>query len=347
MQMPGRKFSTSKGTYPYGFNGKQKSDEILGEGNAYNFGARIQDPRLGRFLSTDPLASINPGESPYTFAGNSPIGLTDFEGLFKISPYFVKKYPTLAKILKNVLPSYIKNTTARDGWIRAVGFKDRNKGIAAWEEMLTYGKGPWITPQMSEAELKKNGGRRGLNISLGRFGEGSGNQWDNDEFPNNISFSNESLSSLEAALKYGNDEDVAFNALKTMILIMHESGHWARLMQAGLPNRTSGPYEDGAIVEEYTFGVRYSYTNRCPPGIRCNEVDAIRNDKISATANGIMSTFKFLTGKTVTNVLRNLKTPSGQTGDPVLKGAKINERVFTPSSTNDTGGGTKKADTSY
>lgn len=118
-------------------------------------------------------------------------------------------------------------------------------------------------------------------------------------------------------------------------------------MQAGLPNRTSGPYEDGAIVEEYTFGVRYSYTNRCPPGIRCNEVDAIRNDKISATANGIMSTFKLLSGKTVTNVLRNLKTPAGQIGDPVLKGAKISEKVFTPSSTNDTGGGTKKADTSY
>jgi RHS repeat-associated protein len=53
MIMPGRKYSIGNGAYRYGFNGKEKNNEISGEGNSYDFGARIYDPRLGRWLSTD------------------------------------------------------------------------------------------------------------------------------------------------------------------------------------------------------------------------------------------------------------------------------------------------------
>jgi RHS repeat-associated protein len=78
MGMPGRAFSSSN--YRYGFNGQEKDDEIKGSGNSYDFLFRIYDPRLGRFLSTDPLEKEYPWNSPYAFAENRPIDGRDLEG---------------------------------------------------------------------------------------------------------------------------------------------------------------------------------------------------------------------------------------------------------------------------
>jgi RHS repeat-associated protein len=80
--MPKRSFSSS--SYRYGFNGKENDNEIKGEGNSLDFGARIYDSRLGRFLSLDPLQEKFPSESNYIFAGNSPIYMMDVDGKFKI-----------------------------------------------------------------------------------------------------------------------------------------------------------------------------------------------------------------------------------------------------------------------
>lgn len=68
----------------YGYNGKEKDDEVKGSGNSYDFGVRIYDPRLGRWMSVDPLAKKYSGESPYSYAGNSPIIFIDLEGETKI-----------------------------------------------------------------------------------------------------------------------------------------------------------------------------------------------------------------------------------------------------------------------
>ena len=76
--MPGRQFNSNN--YRYGFNGKEKDDEIKGSGNSYDFGDRIQDPRTGRFLSLDPLQANYPALSPYNFVGNNPIMFVDPDG---------------------------------------------------------------------------------------------------------------------------------------------------------------------------------------------------------------------------------------------------------------------------
>jgi RHS repeat-associated protein len=67
--------------YLFSFNGKERDDEIKGAGNSIAFEARIYDPRLGRFLSIDPIAPKYPMLSPYCFAANSPIRLVDVLGL--------------------------------------------------------------------------------------------------------------------------------------------------------------------------------------------------------------------------------------------------------------------------
>ena len=67
--------------YRYGFNGKEEDDEVKGDGNQQDYGMRIYDPRLGRFLSVDPLTSSYPHLTPYQYAHNSPIWAIDIDGL--------------------------------------------------------------------------------------------------------------------------------------------------------------------------------------------------------------------------------------------------------------------------
>lgn len=80
MEMVGRSFSS--GDYRYGFNGKEKDSEGLGGGGAtYDYGFRIYNPAIGKFLSVDPLRGSYPWYTPYQFAGNSPIKYIDLDGL--------------------------------------------------------------------------------------------------------------------------------------------------------------------------------------------------------------------------------------------------------------------------
>ncbi|NII28739.1 hypothetical protein HB364_26900 [Pseudoflavitalea sp. X16] len=71
---------SGEGIYRYGFNGKENDNEIKGEGNQQDYGLRIYDPRLGRFLSVDPLTKDFPWYTPYQYAGNSPILNIDLDG---------------------------------------------------------------------------------------------------------------------------------------------------------------------------------------------------------------------------------------------------------------------------
>ncbi|RXK85268.1 RHS repeat domain-containing protein [Filimonas effusa] len=79
MLMPGRSYNA--GGYRYGFNGKENDNEVKGEGNQQDYGMRIYDPRLGRFLSVDPLTREYSHYTPYQFAGNMPVWATDLDGL--------------------------------------------------------------------------------------------------------------------------------------------------------------------------------------------------------------------------------------------------------------------------
>jgi RHS repeat-associated protein len=66
--------------YKFGFNGKWNDNEVKGLGNQQDYGMRIYDPRLGRFLSVDPLTKEYPWYTPYQFAGNKPIKFIDRDG---------------------------------------------------------------------------------------------------------------------------------------------------------------------------------------------------------------------------------------------------------------------------
>ncbi|WP_315823685.1 RHS repeat-associated core domain-containing protein [Paraflavitalea speifideaquila] len=80
--MLSRVATASTGTnYRFGFNGKENDNEVKGLGSQQDYGMRIYDPRVGRFLSVDPLQADFPWYTPYQFAGNQPIWANDLDGL--------------------------------------------------------------------------------------------------------------------------------------------------------------------------------------------------------------------------------------------------------------------------
>ena len=79
MLMPNRHGQSDD--YRYGFNGMEMDDEVRNtKGASYDFGARMLDPRIGRWLSGDPLENLYPSISTYTFVANSPLLFIDPDG---------------------------------------------------------------------------------------------------------------------------------------------------------------------------------------------------------------------------------------------------------------------------
>lgn len=77
-KMPDRTYNASN--YRYGFNGKEEDDEVKGDGSSMNFGARIYDPRIGRWSSVDKLEKGYPSLSPYNYVSNAPLSAVDPDG---------------------------------------------------------------------------------------------------------------------------------------------------------------------------------------------------------------------------------------------------------------------------
>jgi RHS repeat-associated protein len=97
-----REWKDSTFSYRFGFNGKEQDDEVSGSGNSYDYGFRIYNPRLGKFLSVDPLFQSYPWYTPYQYAGNSPIAFIDMDGLERVSSEETRKNPGSIKLGKEV-----------------------------------------------------------------------------------------------------------------------------------------------------------------------------------------------------------------------------------------------------
>ncbi|HBG70623.1 MAG: hypothetical protein A2W93_09630 [Bacteroidetes bacterium GWF2_43_63] len=94
----------------FGFNGKENDNEVKGTGNQQDYGMRIYDPRLGRFLSVDPITSNYPELTPYQFASNRPIDGIDLDGLeyFYYALAFDKKTSSFSLVSIDEIDATIK-----------------------------------------------------------------------------------------------------------------------------------------------------------------------------------------------------------------------------------------------
>ena len=84
MALPGKSFTDPDNNYRYGFQ-NQETDKELWDG-AVSYKYRIEDPRLGRFFSVDPLSAKYPYYSAYQFSGNRVIDMIELEGLEPSNP---------------------------------------------------------------------------------------------------------------------------------------------------------------------------------------------------------------------------------------------------------------------
>jgi RHS repeat-associated protein len=100
MLLPGR-FGGGFADQNFGFQGQLKDDELNGStGTSYAFEYRIHDPRVGRFLSIDPLAKKYPYYSSYSFSGNRTMDMIELEGCEPTEP--VPNW----RVLNNTTPSH-------------------------------------------------------------------------------------------------------------------------------------------------------------------------------------------------------------------------------------------------
>ena len=137
MIMSGRKYSNGN-QYRYGFNGKEKNNEISGEGNSYDFVARIYDPRLGRFLSHDFFAALKPAVTGYNFGSNNPLSRIDPDGNFDVDPNASKKEKKGLNAMGNQYSKYLHGLKEGSQELNALlnrsGYKTKGDLVAAWDK---------------------------------------------------------------------------------------------------------------------------------------------------------------------------------------------------------------------
>jgi RHS repeat-associated protein len=180
-QMPGRKYSQPNSSYRYGFNGQEKSNEIANDD--YDYGMRIYDTRLGRFLSVDPLTKNYPSTSGYSYAQNSPIYKMDIDGEWDITVHAYsdrKKYGYGIAIVsdKNGIEVFrfkvrLEGVGGRD---RMVGNSDTPLGVydipnknmwISGKSRTSYGPNARLALDGESGEIKKSG-RSEIRIHGGR-----------------------------------------------------------------------------------------------------------------------------------------------------------------------------------
>jgi len=136
-------------SYRYGFNGKENDNEVKGEGNQQDYGMRMYDPRLGRFLSVDPIAKNYPELTPYQFASNTPIQAIDLDGLeaFFVHGTWSDKStwdPEFVKSMMHVTNwDKVKQTAFYGNWSGANKNAARNQAANVFFDFLVSEKNPY------------------------------------------------------------------------------------------------------------------------------------------------------------------------------------------------------------
>ena len=122
--------------YRFGFNGMHKDNEMQGIGNSLDFGARIYDSRVARFLSLDPLMSQFPSESNYIFAGNNPIYYIDLDGLIRYPKANAKEYTNEFPLLTLYMSEYLLNDIKKSTLLMRNMYKFADNRLLTTDNLL-------------------------------------------------------------------------------------------------------------------------------------------------------------------------------------------------------------------
>ncbi|GAA4454298.1 hypothetical protein GCM10023092_16120 [Rurimicrobium arvi] len=107
MMMPGRNLEWDWSRM--GSQSQQKDDEIYGKGNTYAFKYRMEDARINRFFSSDPLHEKYPYNSDYAFSENRLIDAVEFEGLESVIYTIIRNLNKDGTSTKVITEKQLKN----------------------------------------------------------------------------------------------------------------------------------------------------------------------------------------------------------------------------------------------
>jgi RHS repeat-associated protein len=149
-------------------------DELKGEGNSYDFGARMLDPRVGRWFAPDPLEEKGPEYSTYNYTFNCPINLTDPDGRWPDLPSWnsIKKSTTAyikaqySKTISDAPKAYEKS-----GLKHAVDWFKNNTLVIGLEVKGSIGAQVGIKTPFGSAEagaITVDFGKAGVNYTKGK-----------------------------------------------------------------------------------------------------------------------------------------------------------------------------------
>jgi len=266
--------------YRYSFNGKESDSETYGEGNIYDYGFRIYNPRLGRFLSVDPLTETYPFYTPYQFAGNKPILNIDLDGLEDVYYNYKRFDPTnpellpVLEVVNQVEVEYsneninligdFTNPELNNVWnaliieIPSLPFGAANTSYIYYET-LTYWYSNYSNPTVSKYEkdeiLKQVSDRLLLSKEEAiQFIESEAVK-STLEMENNLAVTWVPTSGITDDLgegKYDNDGNLISDRARKAIVVSHEAYHWWTLIKK---NREGGSVTKGPEDHEDLYGV--------------------------------------------------------------------------------------------
>jgi RHS repeat-associated protein len=244
--LEGRTYTAESG-YRYGFNGMEKDSENF-EG-AYDFGARILDARLGRFLSIDPIAKESPWSGTYAYAANKPIFMIDIDGLKGIlyiqvlldaegNPVIDKK--TMKAVKKDLDKTYkdlgvdLKVEMYYSNTIMTKDEFNKREGADATDSYIIVGK--W-TQLLNVVKDNKERGWDNVMVTTGAYGKGDPRSFNGTSTSTDQYFA---VVDADNCKKIGVNENFTDVVNKISVTIQHESLHPKNRNHPGMCSYNSG-----------------------------------------------------------------------------------------------------------